>query len=439
MTDGSSGRRPARPREPEPRAEPPYFYLSYAPMAGAGKRDGVAGTPGPDAAVSGFFHDLSERIRALLGLPPGAPIGHLPAPEPAEPWPGRAAELALAGCKVFVPLYCERYFNNERCGRQWSAFWARVSARGATARHSVVPVLWRTTQPESLPEPVAALAFEHAAFGQDYAAYGLAVIVKLQRYREDYLIAVDRIARRVISVAHVADLAPGEPVDLSGVPNAFGDRPSSRRLHVSVVASCVPDLPPGRDLSYYGASPLDWNPYRPASSTSLADHVDNLARNLDFQPDTRTFEETRKDLLADGTPTGPGLLIVDVWALLDDRCRSLLRTFDALVKPWVGVLVPWNAQDGQTVGAEERLRGALNEALGRKLAEGRIASRAAVRGIPTLDDFDQALTEVLASVKRQYLRSALAFPPAEPGTGRPYLKVPDSRRTGGQPGEGANS
>jgi FxsC-like protein len=434
MTDASTGGRAARGGAPSQSFDSLYFCLGYAPTVRTGSGDGSS--VGPDESVVAFFHDLSDRVRLVLGAAPGIQVGYLPMPEPGEPWPGRATALALARCKILVPLYCERYFNNARCGQQWSVFWQRATARGANARHTVVPALWRAAQSDPLPEPAAKLGFDHTAFGHSYAVYGLASIMKLNRYREDYQIAVDQIARRIVQAAHVTDLPPAEPLDPATAPNAFGDRPSSRRLHVAVIAPTLVDLPAGRDAAYYGASALDWNPYRPGPAASLSDHVDNVVRNLDYQPDTKTFEEARKDLLADGAPTGPGLLIVDAWALLDARRRSLLARFDMLVKPWVGVLVPWNPFDEQTMRAEEQLRAVLNTALGRKLAEGRIASRAAVQGIPSLDVFDQALAEVLESVKRQYLRNARAFPPVGAGTGRPHLSIPATPRTDGQPDQG---
>lgn len=430
MTDAASGGRAAHGGEPD--FDSLYFYLAYAPT----QRPGGPSANGPDELVTAFFQALCEQVRLHIGAAPGTQVGYLPAPEPGEPWPGRTAHRALARAKIFVPLYCERYFNSEQCGRQWSAFWARAAARGAAARHAIVPALWRPIRSDPLPEPAARLGFEHAAFGHSYAVHGLASIMKLNRYREDYRIAVDGIARRIVQAASVTDLPPGEPVDPSTLPDAFVDRPSSRRLHVAVVAPGLDDLPAHRDPGYYGAGPLDWNPYRPVTSAPLADHIENLVRNLDYQPDTKSFEEARKDLLADGIPTGPGLLIVDVWALLDERRRALLARFDALTKPWVSVLVPWNSFDEQTMRAEETLRATLDQALRRKLAEGRVASRMAVRGIPSLNAFDNALIDVLDSVKRHYLRHAHAFPPAGPATGKPHLSVFDTRRERDQPDSG---
>jgi FxsC-like protein len=433
MTDALPVGRDVRGGEPD--FGSPYFFVSYAPTVRPGSRGGISGSwvAGPDESVTAFFHDLSENVRMLIGAAPGTAVGYLPVPEPGEPWPGAAAQPALASAKIFVPLYCDRYFNNKQCGRQWSVFWARAAARGASGQHAIVPALWRRVGSDPLPEPAARLNFDHVAFGHSYAVFGLSSIMKLSRYRDDYQHAVYEIAQRIVNAARITDLPTAEPVDLDAAPDAFEDRPSSRRLHVTFVAPTLAELPAHRNRSYYGRGPLDWSPYRPTSAAPLADHVENLVRNLDFQPDTRAFEEARKDLLAGGAPTGPGLLIVDVWALRDEHRRSLLARFDTLDKPWIGVLVPWNTADEETLRAEESLRAHLDQALHRKLAEGRVASRTAVHGIPTLAEFDRALIDVLDSVKRYYLRHALAFPPPGSAIGKPHVSIPDSQRADGRP------
>lgn len=420
----------------EPEFDSLYFYLGYAPTIRPGNRDGVSGssTVGPDESVTTFFRDLSDSIRLRVGAPPGAQVGYLAVPEPGEPWPGRKARMALSRAKIFVPLYCERYFNNKLCGRQWSAFWNRAVAVGPGGQHAIVPVLWGRIGSDPLPASAARLNFDHVVFGHSYAVFGLNSIMNLNRYHDDYRHAVDEIAKHIVKTAQVMDLSAGDPVDPDSMPDAFEDRPSSRRLHVSFVVPSLAELPAHRDPAYYGPGPLDWNPYRPASPEPLADHVENLVRDLDFQPETRYFEEARKDLLADGAPTGPGLLIVDVWALIDDQRRALLKLFDALDKPWIGVLVPWNSADDETLRADDALRARLDEALHNKLVEGRIASRAAVHGIPSLADFDHALKDILDLAKRNYVRHALAFPPPGPAMEKPHISIPDTPRADGRPG-----
>src|SRR5579863_5789777 len=111
MADASSGGRTARDRAPSQSTDSLYFCLSYAPTfrSSAGEGSPV----GADPSVVAFFHDLSDRVRLVLGAAPGTEVGYLPTPEPDEPWPGRATAPALARCKILVPLYCERYFNND--------------------------------------------------------------------------------------------------------------------------------------------------------------------------------------------------------------------------------------------------------------------------------------------------------------------------------------
>lgn len=89
-------------------------------------------------------------------------------------------------------------------------------------------------------------------------------------------------------------------------------------------------------------------------------------------------------------------------------------------------MVPWNRQDAETASAALKLRQSLDISLHHKLAEGRIASRAAVNGVPSLEEFGRALPAVVRAAARQYLKHAQAFPPAGPVVERPRLRGPEA-------------
>ncbi len=44
-------------------------------------------------------------------------------------------------------------------------------------------------------------------------------------------------------------------------------------------------------------------------------------------------------------PSGSGVLLVDAWATMQAECREKLRQIDALGKPWIQIVVPWNRKD----------------------------------------------------------------------------------------------
>jgi hypothetical protein len=104
-----------------------YFFLSYArtPKADHGGRDD------PDRWVYKLYRDLSSAILQMTSARPEEAgfmdrenrLGVAWSPELSH---------ALATCRVFVPLYSQRYFESENCGKEWSAF----SGREVTMRTS---------------------------------------------------------------------------------------------------------------------------------------------------------------------------------------------------------------------------------------------------------------------------------------------------------------
>jgi FxsC-like protein len=115
------------------------------------------------------------------------------------------------------------------------------------------------------------------------------------------------------------------------------------------------------------------------------------------------------------------VLIVDAWAARQCAYRDLLGRLDAMNKPWVQVLIPWNRQDEENAAQEASLRDALELALRRKLAEGRVTSSLAVRGVPTLEDFRRVLPAVITAAVRHYFRYAPACPSLATPAERPRL------------------
>jgi FxsC-like protein len=164
--------------------------------------------------------------------------------------------------------------------------------------------------------------------------------------------------------------------------------------------------------------------------------VADLVRDLGYRADVGDLHEHGAELLDGGPPSGPQVLIVDAWAARQDAYRDLLSRLDAMNKPWVQVLVPWNRQDEENAAQEARLRGALDAALRRKLAEGRVTSSLAVRGVPTLEDFRRVLPAVIMAAVRHYFRYAPAFPADAVAAGRPRLGDPSGALIAGQSAEG---
>jgi FxsC-like protein len=413
-------------------AEPePLFFLSYARVPGiqAPGRD-------PDRLVFEFHDELGHRVAERVGVPPAA-AGFVPRPGTSP----EQAVRALAGCRVFVPLYSQRYFTDPLCGRQWTAF-TRRTVRGAAP--PIVPVLWTPFPAASV--PLAALdvpAFPGpggtsqppGGWGSDasagplsdgeerYVKQGLHRLLDLEE-EETYLEVADRIAARVAAaaVASLDVLSPGGTTDVTALerlPDAFVEAQPRPQLRIALVAPREGHLPPGRDASRYGPLSFDWRPYGPVAGGPVAEQVTELARNLGFAPEVVTFDKARAELSRPGTPSAAYILIVDPWALADPETADHVRAVDAAHRPWTAVLTVFPEDDTQTGQHAARLEGLVESALPRYLREGRIGQQTAARGISTADAFALWFGELAESAYMRYLgyiqpRSSPVRPAAAP-------------------------
>jgi FxsC-like protein len=398
---------------------PPYFFLSYArtPHNDRGKNLNIW--------VERFYSDLRDEIMQRTSLPHGVEPGFMDVDiQTGDEWDKRLAK-ELASCRVFVPLYSRRYFRSVQCGKEWAAFDLR-RRRYMEERNSppevIVPALWVPVPNYELPESITSIQFTHADLRAQYLAQGLYGLMKLRQYRDHYLRAVQALAVRIIEVAEGIRLPVGEPCDYGSIRSAFTGDPE-RRFQITVVAATRDTLPKGRAEQYYGAAPTDWNPYHPHGGGSLADVAADIVREMDFEPEIGSLHDRHDDLLDRRSPSSPGLVLLDPWAVADPRYESLLREFGQADNPWIGLVIPWNQADPQLTEHATDLRERLHAVLSAKIAQSRPATRNAVHGLASLDEFKQTLRPVIQALGSSYLRNVQAFPPQVPGTGtrRPRL------------------
>ncbi|OKJ97054.1 FxsC protein [Streptomyces sp. CB03234] len=385
--------------------------------------------------VERLYRDLCGHVMAMTDLPAGASAGFMDREiRSGEGWSERLGEV-LATCRVFVPLFSPRYFASEMCGKEWYAFATRAiyhHAKHNKPADAIVPALWVPVPPEQLPGPAERLQFNHRDFGDRYVTDGLYGLIKLRIFAEEYERAVYELAKRIVSVADTAGISPGRPVDYRSAPSAFGTPGRGPRpLQVTVAAPTRHDLPEGRDPEYYGDMPQDWNPYHPDAARPLAYVTEDLVRSLNYQATVTSFDHDAGPPDAKQPPSRPEILLLDRWALKDDERRERLAAFDAEHRPWVSVVVPRNQLDHQTRAADAELNRTLEETMPIKMGQGRAASRAAARGVPTMEAFGQILPQVVEAAAQQYLRHATVYPPAGGRhTERPRLRGPMANELG---------
>ena len=180
------------------RDDRPYFFLSYARTP---KRD-PADRDDPDRWVYKLYKDLCAAILQMTDARPEE-AGFMDRENKIGAQWSPELTIAIARCRVFVPLYSRRYFESDNCGREWFAFARREITRRARGREvvdAIVPALWTRLDREKLPYVAQSVQFDHKLLGERYCTEGFYGIMKLQNYRADYQRAVHRLAERIIAI-----------------------------------------------------------------------------------------------------------------------------------------------------------------------------------------------------------------------------------------------
>jgi FxsC-like protein len=410
--------------------EAPYFFLSYARTP----RHNLNSSIDPNVWVHKLYDDLSAEVMQLMKSPVA---GFMDTEIRVGTQWSRRLTAALAACRVFVPLYSPRYFASENCGKEWYAFSRRVldqRAHQPDTEMAIVPALWAPMEGQSMPGVAEEIQFNNYDLGERYAQLGFIGIMKVTRYQDDYILAVQGLARRIVEVANASSIDPGSRIDFATSESAFGDteehQMTEKRMKLTVVALDVAHLREGRSDKYYGRTPLHWRPYYPLAEMPIIDYAMELAHYMGCQPRVTTLRDHLRDA-ARGV-TAPGLFLIDAWAAMSEQCREELRRLDELDQHWTSVLYPWNREDEQTVTAGDRLRENLESCLGRKVAGlPRRYQRAAI-DIETIEDFGDVMAPMIMQMRRRYLKKAAAYLPDGARQERPRLRVQDD-----DDGEGA--
>jgi FxsC-like protein len=400
-----------------------YFFLSYAHKSrGDARDDGEA-----DYWVGEFFRDLCRSVEQQAGLLKGVSPGFMDRERRSgNDWPIEVIR-ALATCRVFVPLYSSRYFADEYCGKEWGYFVRRAS--DPTAQEApIVPGIWDPVEPEWLPQAARVPQFTYRG-GDAYESLGLYGIMKVSRYRTEYVRTVSDLAGWIVTAAARYPVREGPTVDHSTLESAFGHvrsaqgKPLGKQLRITVVAPRRDELPAERlNSSHYGPSALDWSPYAPDSTRPIADAAAELARSLGFLAEVGDLYQHEQGLLLGEPRFGPQILIIDPWALLVPYTQQLLQRLNERHLPWVQVVIPWSATDEESQQAKGKLWVVLDGAFRNKMVEAASISELAAQGVPSLGEFDIVLGQLIWAAAKKYLGNAAAYPPVGEVVERPRIR-----------------
>lgn len=423
-----------------------HFFLSYA--------------RGDDSdSIQRFYDDLCAEVRDHAGLPRGTEVGFLDVQniDIGESWSARLT-WELSRCSTFLALISPRYLRSEMCGKEWTVFatrQARSTRRGGDLPAALLPLLW--VPPTVLPPVVGEFQYENNLLPQAYGDRGLRQMIRLDRYRNDYLEFVYNLARQIVRLAEQPAVPPiTVPLDLQQVSSAFHpmsgpgpgpddhtpiDSPSSTAVtntselgvRFVVAAPSISDLrsssfaPLGRETRFYGQASVDWSPYLPELATSLADFAQQVAEQQEFTSivsDIAGLPEALVEARAAGQAV---VLLIDLWVTHLEEARRILRKYD-LPEPsgtWppTAVLVPVSAADTHTQMCHEELGQALRTLLSNRLR--RLDGVLSRTSILSHRSFDADLRVVLERVRSQGFRTRPPYhrPPGSPGD-RPILQGP---------------
>ncbi|MEU7869559.1 TIR-like protein FxsC [Dactylosporangium sp. NPDC049140] len=410
---------PARPA-----AAPPYFFLSYA------RSD-------DDPYVEQFFQDLSGEVRVRAGLHSGENVGFFDRNmEMGTIWSKELVD-ALATCTTFIGLCSPRYILSEPCGQEWHLFAKRCdqfeqrSGRRSTA---LLPALW--LPPRRMPPAVQRVQYDQEHFSAAYRRDGLRQLMRLTRYRDEYLEAISLLAQHVVDNAEVNRLPPlsiSERTEFASAPSAFhpeseAERPPSPPkpddVHFIVAAPNRDEARRVRqDVSFYGERSVDWIPYASTHTVPLAGYAREIAARRGL-----TAGASSISLNSAGAGDSEGgariiVLLVDAWASQMDVYRQALERHEER-RTAAAALVPRNTEDSET---EERWR-LLSDGL-RSVFLDRIATRDSLayrQDILSHRAFDEDLQIVLETARNRVFaaRGGVPSPPAGSGMARPILEGP---------------
>jgi len=390
----------------------PYFFLSYA-RSRFRPDDGND----PDRWVTKLYKDLCHDVGIVTGTPvPGFMDRQIPA---GTQWPDSLSE-ALANCRVFLALLSPAYFTSEYCGKEWAAFLGRVKNQqaGLDRPLAIIPALWTRLGPSELPPDLKSMQYIPPDFPPQYVAEGFYGIMKLGRYREQYKQAVLQLARLVKETAEEAALAAGPISDFESLENAFsgyrGGAGSRRSVRLTVAAQRLDRLPPNRSPYYYGRTMPEWAPYRDLRNpTPLATYAEQVVIDLGHEPTVCSLDRRVED-----PSDSPTVLLVDPWVGRDTKVSEELCRLDE--EP-VNALVPFNADDQETVAEEKDLTQSVAAILSRSLSR-----PGSAMSIPTLEAFRAALPKAVNEAVSRYFKEAPVHPPEIESTmERPTLQLPE--------------
>src|SRR5580658_66394 len=378
-----------------------------------------------DEYLERFVSDLEDEVRRKSRE--RLPAKHVAfvdttAIETGAEWEQELA-LALRTSRVCICLCSSAYLNSEYCGKEFQVFCDRRASavhrpQGASPRsRAILPLVWEHPS-GTLPLALARLQYTDDDFPSVYAMEGLRYMMKLSRYKDDYLEFVDRLATKVVQAGTESPLPEFASLPpLATIVNPF--RPSSQRgveptefiqagpngaRFVFVAATKQEMQSQRRSLDCYSDyGGWYWKPFTPGTNEPIGKFAQATATHLDLRYNELQFtSELISELEEANARHEVVVLIVDPWTLhLDEYC-SIMRDFDRFSLINCAVLVPWNSADEETATARPLLYQRLRHAFFQKI---RLESSPHHRDtLHSAADLQKTLAEMITRIRMMILQ-----------------------------------
>ncbi len=293
--------------------------------------------------------------------------------------------------------------------------------------------------------PASDLQNRAGSAGQTYAKQGLEYLLRRPpQFGVDYQNVLDALVtaiQRALNEFGVLPAAGGLPrgedlptmwsiaaqsVTASSAMTAGGplQTPDVRFYFVAANADEIRTVRSPDATRYYGAhGGRDWRPYVPDQDLELGWFVQGALQREKVYARPVPLTKTAANELADAQAQGELLIVmVDPWSARLPKYQALLSDFDTQASNYSAVLVPWNAQDAETIAHRQTLEDALLVVLPTKAPVGSEQFRQVGRSAEQLAN-DLANAVALLNGRLMKVEQARrSLPPSpDPGVGRNLL------------------
>jgi len=142
----------------------------------------------------------------------------------------------LRTSKVFVALISPTYIASDYCGKELTIFRERVTRyaerepKGASTL--IIPLMW--TRPiDKLPQRLEELQYDHIELPQSYRDEELSVLVDNGRFKDDYDLLVNHLAKQIAIRVSQTKMEDAEEIEMLSVVENVLRPPASRGLRRS--------------------------------------------------------------------------------------------------------------------------------------------------------------------------------------------------------------